>query len=144
MKILVIGCNGQLGHSLAATAPENMDIIGLDLPELDITDATAVLDICRESRPDVVVNAAAYTAVDKAEIRTVRRKLDSRAREIAHEAERLSDWEADLVVRERVLDGLRACRTCGAYYGRNHICPNQWTHCRSCGGYFPKNHRCPR
>ena len=67
MKTLVIGCNGQLGHSLSETAPENVDIIGLDLPELDITDATAVLEICRETRPDVIVNAAAYTAVDKAE-----------------------------------------------------------------------------
>jgi dTDP-4-dehydrorhamnose reductase len=67
MKVLVIGCNGQLGHSLADTAPANVDIIGLDLPELDITDATAVLEICSETRPDVIVNAAAYTAVDKAE-----------------------------------------------------------------------------
>ena len=58
MKTLVIGCNGQLGHSLADTAPENVDIIGLDLPELDITDATAVLVACRETRPDVIVNAA--------------------------------------------------------------------------------------
>jgi dTDP-4-dehydrorhamnose reductase len=67
MKVLVIGCNGQLGHSLADTASANVDIIGLDLPELDITDATAVLEICSETRPDVIVNAAAYTAVDKAE-----------------------------------------------------------------------------
>lgn len=67
MKTLVIGCNGQLGHSLADTAPENVDIIGLDLPELDITDATAMLVACGETRADVIVNAAAYTAVDKAE-----------------------------------------------------------------------------
>jgi len=67
MKILIIGCNGQLGHSLADTAPENTDMIGLDLPELDITDPTALLEICRKTRPDVIVNAAAYTAVDKAE-----------------------------------------------------------------------------
>jgi dTDP-4-dehydrorhamnose reductase len=67
MKTLVLGCNGQLGHSLAATAPKDMHIIGLDLPELDITDAAAVLEICRETHPDVIVNAAAYTAVDQAE-----------------------------------------------------------------------------
>ncbi len=47
MKTLVLGCNGQLGHSLADTVPEGIDIIGFDLPELDITDATAVLEICR-------------------------------------------------------------------------------------------------
>lgn len=67
MKTLVIGCNGQLGHSLAVTAPENVGVIGFDLPELDITDASAVLEVCRETRPDMIVNAAAYTAVDKAE-----------------------------------------------------------------------------
>ena len=67
MKILVFGCNGQLGHSLTDTAPENVEVIGLDLPELDIADATGVLEICQEMRPDVIANAAAYTAVDKAE-----------------------------------------------------------------------------
>jgi len=67
MKTLVMGCNGQLGHSLADTASVNVNLIGLDLPELDITDASAVLEICRETRPDVIVNAAAYTAVDQAE-----------------------------------------------------------------------------
>ena len=67
MKTLVLGCDGQLGHSLADTAPKNVDIIGLDLPELDITDATAVLEICRETHPDVIINAAAFTAVDQAE-----------------------------------------------------------------------------
>jgi dTDP-4-dehydrorhamnose reductase len=62
-----MGCNGQLGHSLADTASVNVNLIGLDLPELDITDASAVLEICRETRPDVIVNATAYTAVDQAE-----------------------------------------------------------------------------
>jgi ribosomal protein L32 len=83
-------------------------------------------------------------AVDKSEVRTAKRELESRASEIAHERERLSDWEADLLVRERILRGLRVCRSCGTYYSRTHICPNQWTHCARCGGYFPKNHRCPR
>ena len=67
MKIMVFGCNGQLGHTLAETAPKGVNIIGLDLPELDITDAAAVLEVCQQSCPDVIVNAAAYTAVDQAE-----------------------------------------------------------------------------
>lgn len=71
MKTLVMGCNGQFGHSLADTASVNVNLIGLDLPELDITDASAVLEICRETRPDVIVNAAAYTAVDQAESESV-------------------------------------------------------------------------
>jgi dTDP-4-dehydrorhamnose reductase len=67
MKTLVLGCKGQLGQSLAGTVPEDTDIIGLDLPELDITDAAAVTAICRQYSPDVIVNAAAYTAVEQAE-----------------------------------------------------------------------------
>jgi len=67
MKTLVLGCKGQLGRSLAGTVPEDIEIIGFDLPELDITDAAAVLDICRQRSPDVIVNAAAYTAVEQAE-----------------------------------------------------------------------------
>jgi len=67
MKILLIGCKGQLGHALAESAPGDVDLSGLDLPELDITDAAAVLAGCRELHPEVIVNAAAYTAVDRAE-----------------------------------------------------------------------------
>ena len=67
MKTLVIGCRGQLGVALAETCPENAQIVCVDLPELDITDAAAVEDICRRENPHVIVNAAAYTAVDKAE-----------------------------------------------------------------------------
>ena len=67
MKTLVLGCKGQLGQTLAGTVPEKTDVIGFDLPELDITDAAAVIDICRQYSPDVIVNAAAYTAVDLSE-----------------------------------------------------------------------------
>lgn len=67
MKVLVIGCNGQLGHALTETQPKNVAIVGLDLPELDITDASSVLEACRREQPAVIVNAAAYTAVDEAE-----------------------------------------------------------------------------
>jgi len=67
MKILVFGCNGQLGVALSETAPAGVEVVGVDLPELDITNAAAVADISRQSCPDVVINAAAYTAVDQAE-----------------------------------------------------------------------------
>ena len=67
MKTLVLGCKGQLGTALADSVPVTVDLLGMDLPELDITDAGAVLAACRLSMPDVIVNAAAYTAVDRAE-----------------------------------------------------------------------------
>ena len=67
MKTLVLGSNGQLGQALAHTTPDGANIIGLDLPELDITSAEALLKVCRKTKPAVIINAAAYTAVDRAE-----------------------------------------------------------------------------
>jgi dTDP-4-dehydrorhamnose reductase len=67
MKVLILGCNGQLGVALSDKAPDGTEVVGFDLPELDISKAAAVLDICRQASPDVVINAAAYTAVDQAE-----------------------------------------------------------------------------
>ncbi len=67
MKTLVLGCKGQLGHALAETAPDSAKFIGLDLPELDISDADGLMAVCRKLKPAVIINAAAYTAVDKAE-----------------------------------------------------------------------------
>jgi dTDP-4-dehydrorhamnose reductase len=67
MKALVLGSNGQLGQALAATLPKTMEAIELDLPDLDIANENAMQATCRETKPDVIVNAAAYTAVDRAE-----------------------------------------------------------------------------
>jgi dTDP-4-dehydrorhamnose reductase len=67
MKTLVLGSNGQLGQALADTAPDSAKFVGFDLPELDITSAAPLLNLCREVRPTVIINAAAYTAVDQAE-----------------------------------------------------------------------------
>ena len=68
MKILILGSNGQLGWELCRQAPdEGFDIVPLDLPEFDITKPDLVTDVVAESKASVVINAAAYTAVDKAE-----------------------------------------------------------------------------
>ena len=67
MKVFVVGSLGQLGLSLAETAPATVDFAGADLPELDILDAAALQARLAAERPGFVVNAAAYTAVDKAE-----------------------------------------------------------------------------
>jgi dTDP-4-dehydrorhamnose reductase len=67
MKVFVVGSRGQLGQSLAETAPDAIEFAGADLPELDILDAAALQARIAAERPDFVVNAAAYTAVDKAE-----------------------------------------------------------------------------
>lgn len=69
MKILVTGSNGQLGRELQELATEyaDWDFRFSDIDTLDICDETAVRNTMQEYRPDVVVNCAAFTAVDAAE-----------------------------------------------------------------------------
>ena len=67
MKILITGAGGQVGRSLVATAPATMQLLTVSHQELDIADGRAVGDYVRLHSPDVIVNAAAHTAVDRAE-----------------------------------------------------------------------------
>ena len=64
---LVTGANGQLGFELARLLPPLGDVVAADRSRLDLADADAVVAAVRGSRPDVIVNAGAYTAVDLAE-----------------------------------------------------------------------------
>jgi dTDP-4-dehydrorhamnose reductase len=66
--LLVTGAKGMLGHRVVAAARERgHDVTGIDLPELDLTDAQAVFDFVGERQPDAVIHCAAYTDVDGAE-----------------------------------------------------------------------------
>lgn len=67
-KILVIGCNGQLGQDMVLTF-QSLDhqVLGLDFPEIDITQAAKLEEALNETHPDLVINCAAYTAVDACE-----------------------------------------------------------------------------
>lgn len=67
MKILLLGKNGQLGHELQRSLAGLGEVIALGRTELDMTDLHAVAKVVRDHHPDVIVNASAYTAVDKAE-----------------------------------------------------------------------------
>lgn len=66
MKILVAGAGGQLGRSLAARLGRH-EVVGLERAQLDITSLEAVRAAVRGTRPDLVINAAAYNRVDDAE-----------------------------------------------------------------------------
>jgi dTDP-4-dehydrorhamnose reductase len=70
MKVLITGANGQLGWELQRTRPENWQIIAFSHSELDIVDSNAVTALFQEHTPDLIINAAAYTAVDRAESET--------------------------------------------------------------------------
>jgi dTDP-4-dehydrorhamnose reductase len=69
MKILITGSNGQLGNEIKVLAPEYSDyeFIYTDINELDISNEDEVNKFFGHHKPSVVVNCAAYTAVDKAE-----------------------------------------------------------------------------
>ena len=67
MKILVTGKNGQVGHALQHSLQGLGEIIALDRAQLDLTDLDAVRATIKAVRPDLIINAAAYTAVDLAE-----------------------------------------------------------------------------
>jgi len=65
--VLVTGAGGQLGQALQVSAPAGVDLVALRHGDLDIGDAGAVTDAIAAARPALILNAAAYTAVDKAE-----------------------------------------------------------------------------
>ena len=68
MKVLVTGVNGQLGHDIVEECQKrNIEAIGVDVKEMDITDAHQVDEVITETKPDAIIHCAAWTAVDKAE-----------------------------------------------------------------------------
>jgi len=69
MRVLVTGANGQLGTELVDLygGREDCEVLGIDLPDMDITSADSVASSFSSFSPDVVINCAAWTAVDAAE-----------------------------------------------------------------------------
>lgn len=67
-KILVTGCNGQLGRAINKEYEnDNVELINTDVAELDITDIGKVMDFVNEKKPDVIINCAAHTNVNACE-----------------------------------------------------------------------------
>ena len=67
MKVLATGGGGQLALSIQETCPSWASLVTPTMEQLDITDGRAVSSAASEERPEVIINCAAYTAVDKAE-----------------------------------------------------------------------------
>ncbi|HVP32213.1 MAG TPA: dTDP-4-dehydrorhamnose reductase [Steroidobacteraceae bacterium] len=67
MRVLLTGAGGQLGRALSAAAPAGVTLRACAHAELDIADETAVGALFRDLRPELVINAAAFTRVDDAE-----------------------------------------------------------------------------
>ncbi len=67
MEVLITGCNGQVGYCLTKRLKNKADILALDYEELDITNREAVFSTVADFKPNYIINAAAHTAVDRAE-----------------------------------------------------------------------------
>lgn len=67
MTILLLGSGGQLGHSLISSKPAHVQLSTHDYPEVDLGDTATISSLVASVRPRLIINAAAYTAVDKAE-----------------------------------------------------------------------------
>ena len=67
MMVLVLGAGGQIGKSLMKRVPPGVKAVGLTHAALDLTDESALWSALESYSPEAVINAAAYTAVDRAE-----------------------------------------------------------------------------
>ncbi|NLX84171.1 MAG: dTDP-4-dehydrorhamnose reductase [Synergistaceae bacterium] len=88
-SILIFGKNGQVGFELCHLLPSLGIVTAIDIDECDLTDKDSITKVLNTNNPDILVNAAAYTAVDKAEKeKELAFKLNSEAPEI------MSAWAA--------------------------------------------------
>lgn len=67
IKVLLTGAYGQIGHEIQRTVPDFIKLFSYDKQTLDVTSADAITTAFAQCNPDIVINAAAYTAVDQAE-----------------------------------------------------------------------------
>ena len=108
MRIVLFGKNGQVGRALVPLLHPLGEVISLGRRELDLTDAEKLRTILRIYRPDVVVNASAYTDVDRAEFeKEVAWKVNAEAPGIM--MEELDRWKGNLIhfSTDYVFDGIK-------------------------------------
>lgn len=67
MRVLVTGANGQVGRALGRCAPAGFDVVALDSAALDIANTDRINEVVEQWQPQLIINAAAFTAVDRAE-----------------------------------------------------------------------------
>jgi dTDP-4-dehydrorhamnose reductase len=91
IRALVTGCRGQVGSELLRALDGRAEVLARDRASLDLGDADAIRRCLREERPQLIVNAGAYTAVDKAEtdLAAARAVIATAPGVLAEEAKRL-------------------------------------------------------
>ncbi|MEJ1267588.1 dTDP-4-dehydrorhamnose reductase [Pantoea ananatis] len=106
MRVLLTGAYGQLGRCLLDRFPADWITLACGSAELDITDRCAVMRVVKKFKPDVIMNAAAYTAVDKAETdRTRALKVNAIGPENLAQAAKLVNARLIHVSTDYVFDG---------------------------------------
>lgn len=86
MKLLLTGCNGQLGFELQRSLAPLAEVISVGSAECDLSDELSLRALIRKVKPDGIINSAAYTAVDKAETdEAIARKVNADAPRIMGE-----------------------------------------------------------
>jgi dTDP-4-dehydrorhamnose reductase len=107
MRVLITGANGQLGGALQRLAPAWAEINAIDVDDCDLTDVSMLRARLTVEAPDVILNAAAYTAVDKAEgDEELARAINAEAVEAMVEAMAETGGKLVHVSTDFVFDGL--------------------------------------
>ena len=107
-KILLTGAAGQLGFELARSLAHHGELIALDRATLDLADPDAIVAKVRQVRPQLIVNAGAYTAVDRAETeRDAAFAVNARAPAVLAEEAKRQDAVLIHYSTDYVFDGLR-------------------------------------
>ena len=108
-RILLIGKNGQLGWELRRTLAPLGDVTALDYPEIDLAEPESLRQVIRGIAPNLIVNAAAFTNVDKAETeRELAFKINSTAPGVMAEEARLLLAGFIHYSTDFVFDGIKA------------------------------------
>ena len=106
MKALVTGAGGQLAVELERSLPKEIDVVSLSIEDLDITDREAVIARVSSESPEFLINAAGYTAVDKAEDEeSIAMNVNSEGTRHLAEAANISGAEFVYVSTDFVFDG---------------------------------------
>ena len=108
MKIFLTGKNGQLGHRLEKDLKQIHEVIATDRDSLDLLDTQLIKDRVYQAKPDLIVNAAAYTNVDQAEKeKDLAYKINALAPEALSQAAKALDIPIIHISTDYVFDGTK-------------------------------------
>ena len=105
-KVLITGAKGQVGSEIVKAAPIECTVIGLGYDQLDVTNESQIKEVLAQHQPDLIINAAAYTAVDKAESEAEKAfAVNERAVEFLAQAAKEADIPLFHISTDYVFDG---------------------------------------